>query len=126
MGEEQEITCVEKCDLMGIVAELFAEGYRLVQIGCTTLPAGYELTYSFDREYRLRHLRFAVPPAVEVPSIGVIYPNAFLYENEIHDLFGVSVAHLTVDYRGTLYRTSIPTPFDVGKVRFPTPPAEKG
>ena len=79
---------------MGIVAQLFAEGYRLVQVGCSTLPSAYELTYSFDREYRFRNLRITVTPDEEVPSISVIYPNAFLYENEIHDLFGVVITHI--------------------------------
>ena len=60
MSEPQEIVAVDKSDLVGIVAELFAEGYRLVQIGCSTLPNAYELTYSFDREYRFKNLRFTV------------------------------------------------------------------
>ena len=125
MGEPQEIVPVEKCDLVGIVAELFAEGYRLVQIGCTTLPGAYELTYSFDREYRFRNLRITVTPDEEVPSISVIYPNAFLYENEIHDLFGVAITHIAVDYRGTLYRTALSTPFSIDNVKLPEPPKKK-
>jgi ech hydrogenase subunit D len=125
MSEFQEIVPVEKCDLVGIVAQLFAEGYRLVQVGCSTLPSAYELTYSFDREYRFRNLRITVTPDVEVPSISVIYPNAFLYENEIHDLFGVVITHISVDYRGTLYRTALSTPFSIDNVKLPEPPKQK-
>lgn len=127
MGNDmsQEIVTVEKCDLVGIVAEFFAEGYRLVQIGCSTLPGAYELTYSFDRQYSLKNVRFTVTPDENVPSISVIYPNAFLYENEIHDLFGVPVTHITVDYRGTLYRTALSTPFSVANVKLPEPPKQK-
>ncbi len=125
MSGHQEIVLVEKCDLVGLVAELFAEGYRLVQIGCSTLPSAYELTYSFDREYRFRNLRITVAPDEEVPSISVIYPNAFLYENEIHDLFGVVITHIAVDYRGTLYRTALGTPFGIGNVKLPEPPKQK-
>jgi ech hydrogenase subunit D len=55
----------------------------------------------------------------------VIYPNAFLYENEIHDLFGVSIKDIALDYHGTLYRTSIKTPFSIGNVKFPEPPKPK-
>jgi ech hydrogenase subunit D len=47
----------------------------------------------------------------EVQSITCIYWNAFLYENEIHDLFGIPITNIAIDYRGTLYRTRIPTPF---------------
>ena len=90
MSEPQEMILLEKHDLVGVVAQLFAEGYRLVQIGCSTLPAAYELNYSFDKDYRFKNLRITAAPGEEVPSISVIYPNAFLYENEIHDLFGVA------------------------------------
>lgn len=125
MSDFQEIVSVEKCDLVGIVAQLFVEGYRLVQVGCSTLPSAYELTYSFDREYRFRNLRITVTPDEEVPSISVIYPNAFLYENEIHDLFGVVITHIAIDYRGTLYRTALSTPFSISNVKLPEPPKQK-
>ncbi len=125
MSEFQEIAPIEKCDLVGIVAQFFVEGYRLVQVGCSTLSSAYELTYSFDREYRFRNLRITVAPDEEVPSISVIYPNAFLYENEIHDLFGVTITHISVDYRGTLYRTALSTPFSIDNVKLPEAPKQK-
>jgi ech hydrogenase subunit D len=125
MAEQQELIPVYKTDLVGKVAELFAEGHRLVQIGCTTLSDGYEMTYSFDRDYRLTNLRVMVKPDDEVPSITAVYGNAFLYENEIHDLFGVPIRHINVDYGGTLYRTSIPAPFGMGNVKLPEPPKQK-
>jgi ech hydrogenase subunit D len=125
MSESREIVLIEKSDLVGIVAQLFAEGFRLVQVGCSTLPNAYELTYSFDRDYRLRHLRITVAPHEEVPSISVIYPNAFLYENEIHDLFGIVITHISVDYRGTLYRTALCTPFSIDNVKLPESPKQK-
>lgn len=125
MSEVQEIRKVEKCDLVGMVAALFAEGYRLVQIGCTTLADGYELTYTVDREYRLQNLRVTVTPTETVPSISVIYPGAFLYENEIHDLFGLVIEHIAIDYGGTLYRTALARPFSVDNVRLPEPPKPK-
>lgn len=125
MSELQDIVHVEKRDLVGIVAQFFAEGYRLVQVGCSTLPSAYELTYSFDRENRLRHQRITVAQDEEVPSISVIYPSAFLYENEIHDLFGVNITNIAVDYRGTLYRTALSTPFSIGNVKLPETPKQK-
>lgn len=125
MSDFQEIMPVEKRDLVGIVAQLFAEGYRLVQVGCSTLTNAYEITYSFDREYCLRHQRITVAPDEEVPSISVIYPSAFLYENEIHDLFGVNITNIAVDYHGTLYQTALSTPFSIGNVKLPEPPKQK-
>jgi ech hydrogenase subunit D len=125
MSEPQEIMPTGKNDLVGMVAQLFAEGYRLVQIGCTTLPSAYEVNYSFDKDYRFKNLRVTVAPGEEVPSISAIYPNAFLYENEIHDLFGVAIKNINIDYRGTLYRTAIKTPFSIANVKLPEPPKPK-
>ena len=125
MSEPQETTPIGKNDLVGMVAQLFAEGYRLVQIGCSTLPGAYELNYSFDKDYRFKNLRITAAPGEEVPSISVIYPNAFLYENEIHDLFGLVVKDIAIDYGGSLYRTAIKTPFSIDNVKFPEPPKPK-
>ena len=125
MSEPQETMPIVKNDLVGIVAQFFAEGYRLVQIGCSTLENGYEVNYSFDKEYRFKNLRITVAPGEELPSISAVYPNAFLYENEIHDLFGVIVKNINIDYGGTLYRTAIKTPFSVESVKLPEPPKQK-
>jgi ech hydrogenase subunit D len=125
MTEPQEIIPIDKSDLVGLAAEFFAEGYRLVQIGCSTLESAYELTWSFDRDYRFLSLRLTAAPGETVPSISAISPNAFLYENEIHDLFGVPITHIAVDYRGTLYRTALGTPFSIENVKLPAPPKAK-
>ena len=125
MSEPQEIMPIGKNDLVGRVAQFFAEGYRLVQIGCSTLPGAYEINYSFDKDYRFKNLRITAAPGEEVPSISVIYPNAFLYENEIHDLFGVVIKDINIDYRGTLYRTTVKVPFSVENVKFSEPPKPK-
>lgn len=113
MNVSQEITLIEKHELVGVAAELFGDGYRFVQVSCATLDSAYELTYSFDKNYRLKNFRFTVTQDEEVPSISVIYPNAFLYENEIHDLFGMPIRNITVDYQGTLYRTATRIPFSI-------------
>ena len=125
MSEPQEIIRIGKNELVGIVVQLCAEGYRLVQVGCSTLEAAYELNYSFDKDNRFKNLRVMIVPDEEVPSISMIYQNAFLYENEIHDLFGVVVTNISIDYHGTLYRTSIKTPFSVDNVKLPEPPKQK-
>jgi ech hydrogenase subunit D len=120
MVEEQEMVSIDKKELVGAAAELLASGYRLVQICCTTLADSYEMNYSFDRDYRFKNLRFMVKTGEEIQSISCIYWNAFLYENEIHDLFGIPITNIAIDYRGTLYRTRIPSPF-----RLPEEPAGK-
>lgn len=117
MTEPQEITSIEKHELVGLAAELLAEGHRFVQVSCATLESTYELTYSFDKGYRLKNLRFIVTEEEEIPSISMIYPNAFLYENEIHDLYGLNIRNMAIDYRGTLYRTTVSVPFSIGSIK---------
>lgn len=113
MIEEQEMVSIEKRDLVEMVASLRSSGYRLVQICPTTLADRYEMNYSFDKDRQFRNLRFSVRPGEPVPSIGLIYGSAFLYENEIHDLFGINIEHMVTDFHGTLYQTRIPAPFAV-------------
>lgn len=93
-----------------------AGGFRLVQVSATQLPDHVELVYSFDRESRLTHWRLALPHGQTLPSISAIYDCVVLYENEIHDLFGVKVEGLAVDFGGNFYKTSVKYPFGSTKM----------
>jgi ech hydrogenase subunit D len=96
-------------DLLESAKRMKDEGFRLVQVTCTRTE-GYEMTYSFDREYDLRHLRVNLPETLGLCSLSDFYGSAFLYENEIHDLFGVTFIGLKVDYGGKFYKTKTPFP----------------
>lgn len=127
-------------ELVERIRSLKASGYRLVQIGClkaaapplspaptdnSAAPKGasgpgapaaspaaaLEIIYSFDKGYELLHLRLAVDEGESVPSVSAIYEMAFLYENEIHDLFGVSFDGLALDFHGTFYQKRSAVPF---------------
>lgn len=94
------------------VAARRGEGCRLVQVSATRVGSQVELTYSFDLAGRLDHLRVVLPgPEAVLPSITGIYGCAVLYENEIKDLFGVTVDGLSLDFHGNFYRTRVPRPF---------------
>ena len=94
------------------------EGARLVQICCVKEPAGkgqalfFELHYTFDKGYQLRGYKIRITPETEILSITGIYPSAFLYENEMHDLFGIRVIGINIDYKGTFYKLAKPRPFN--------------
>ena len=104
------------------VREMRAANARLVQIGATTFPDQIELNYSFDCQGTLQNLRVFVPrDAAVVPSISAIYWCAFIYENEIHDLFGVRVDDMAIDFHGQFYQTAVKYPF--GSRRAPAAPA---
>ncbi|MDI6867576.1 NADH-quinone oxidoreductase subunit C [Methanoculleus sp.] len=113
LQEEQTIIEVAHPDLLREVDRLHADGYRLVQIGCTDVGGIYEINYSFDKGYHLKNLRLKVGPDTEVPSISGIYWGAFVYENEMHDLFGIPVSGINIDFKGTFIRTAKKYPFSV-------------
>jgi len=97
--------------LLEEVLKMKGSGCRLVQICATRIEEGYEMSYSFGKDLDLYTLRFCIGEDVEIPSVTEIYPASFLYENEIHDLFGVPIKMISLDYKGTLYRTEKKTPF---------------
>lgn len=112
MIPEQVIATVEPAALVDEARKRLAENWRLVQICCTTLADTFELNYSFAQPTRFEHLRVILPRATPVvPSITPAYSAAFAYENEIHDLFGVTFEGLTLFYNGAFIKTSIPAPF---------------
>ncbi len=86
-------------------------GYHLIQQCATRIPDAYELIYSFGKDLEMKNLKITLPEDQEISSITSIYPCAFIYENEMHDLFGVQIKMINIDYEGKLYRTAIETPF---------------
>lgn len=108
---ENKVSEISPEMLLNEVSKLKYDGHRLVQICCTKAGEEYELTYSLGLEYDLLNLRFRIAEGTEISSISQIFPAAFLYENEIHDLFGIPFARITVDYQGNLYRIDQKTPF---------------
>jgi ech hydrogenase subunit D len=108
---QAKLITIEPGDLLEQAFQMKHDGYRLVQICSVRTKEGYELTYSFGKELELVNVRIEVPENAEVMSISHIFEPAFLYENEIVDLFGVNIKLITVDYKGKLYRISTETPF---------------
>ena len=111
MKEQQKIINIQVSQLKEKVKEFKNQGYRLVQISCTRLE-NFELSYSFDKNYEFVYLRFSVAKAEDpIPSVSGIYWCAFLYENELHDLFGLNIKDIVIDYKGQFYTTAIKNPF---------------
>jgi ech hydrogenase subunit D len=72
---------------------------------------GFEISYSFDRNYEFVTLRLEITPEQELTSISGVYHCAFIYENELKDLFGVKIKHIDLDYNGHFYKLPVKTPF---------------
>lgn len=110
--EEQPIELIEIETLMDRVAAKKMQGNRLVAISCAVVEDMNEVTYSFeDRDHHFTNLRIVVAPGGSLPSITPVYWGAFVYENEIHDLFGLTVLGMNVDFGGYFYKTKVPFPF---------------
>jgi len=122
--EQQVIEEIPLDALLGRVQEMRTGGWRLVHAACTRLVADQEVNYCFDRDgqsldspdaaslHGMHTLRVRIPMLEpELPSISAFYWSAFLYENEMHDLFGISVKGIALDFKGHLYTTMVPTPF---------------
>jgi ech hydrogenase subunit D len=109
----QQIIDIQLSELLDRVKEMQAKGARLVQICATKLPDCLQLQYSFDEEFEFTSFRLTLANVDgAVPSISGIYLSAFLYENEIHDLFGVKITDIAVDFKGKFYRTTTPRAFN--------------
>lgn len=93
------------------VGRLKEEGYRMVQICAVPVEGGNDLVYSFDKDMELLNLKVYVPFDRGMESITPIYWAAFVYENEIHDLFGVEFMGSQLDYGGNFFRISKKTPW---------------
>lgn len=109
------VTEISKEELVDRVLAKKAEGCRLVQICAAALEGATEMDYSFaDPENKMESFRFNVAEDDEVVSISSIFPCSFLYENEIKELFGVTITHISIDFDNKLYRIEAETPFKKG------------
>ena len=111
----QDIVSAEAGDLLGVVQDTKAEGFRLCQICGTAIgdSGSLEVLYTFEKENILRNYKLTIDAkAPELQSITVSYPYAFIYENELHDLFGIKFKNLGLDYGGKFYKISQETPWN--------------
>ena len=98
-------------ELISVTTQKKMDGFRLAQICSAYVAEQYELSYSFAKEYELINYRIIIDKTIQVPSITQIYDSAFLYENEMKELFGVNMEHIAVDYKNKLYRINEEAPF---------------
>ncbi len=100
-------------ELLGEVMALKNRNLRLSQICCAYANEKIELSYSFaeNETNEYINLRLVIDPETEVCSITEFYPYAFLYENEMKELFGVKIAMINLDYKNKLYRIADEAPF---------------
>ena len=101
--ETQSVVDIGIDRLLQEVDALRSAGWRIVQVLAISSAAENEVSYSFGLGMEMKSLRIRVPAESNVPSITAFYPAAFLYENEIRDLFGVRIERIAGDWDGRVY-----------------------
>lgn len=115
MNAKCTIEPVTASDLLAKIRDMKKEGYRLGQACATKVSEGFEILYSFDKEHELLNLKLTIPEEEEVQSITGEFWCAFIYENEMHDLFGIKFKNNELDYGGHFFTVAEPTPWNPKK-----------
>ncbi|MEG0829672.1 MAG: NADH-quinone oxidoreductase subunit C [Anaerovoracaceae bacterium] len=113
--EKQNFIPVTASELLAEVRDYKANGHRLAQICATKISEGFQVLYSFDKEHELFNLRLIISEDQEIQSITGEYWSAFIYENEMHDLFGIKIKNSELDYGGQFFKVAQPTPWNPKK-----------
>lgn len=126
--QEAIYTTVGIDELLSHVQALKGAGARFVQMHAERCvdDGSYRLVYTFinvraaqeqiarDGNYAIENLVVeGIDQYQEIPSISSYYPAVFPFENEAHDLFGLAVTDMQIDFKGFFYQVSTSEPMSV-------------
>lgn len=126
--QEAIYTTVGIDELLSHVQALKGAGARFVQMHAerNVDDGTYRLVYTFinvraAREHIAQDGSYAIENLVvegidqyqEIPSISSYYPAVFPFENEAHDLFGLAITDMQIDFKGFFYQVSTAEPMSV-------------
>ena len=97
-----ENVAAEKFEMFNKLSELKSQGARLITITALDHGSEIEYVYNFAKDLNVINLRVKTPRGEAMPSISSVYPSAFLFENELQDLFKIQVSGISVDFGGKL------------------------
>ena len=115
-------------ELLPHVQALKGAGARFVQMHAERCvdDGSYRLVYTFinvraaqeqiaqDGSYAFENLVVeGIDQYQEIPSISSYYPAVFPFENEAHDLFGLAITDMQIDFKGFFYQVSTAEPMSV-------------
>lgn len=115
-------------ELLPHVQALKGAGARFVQMHAerSVDDGSYRLVYTFinvraaqehiaqDGSYAIENLVVeGIDQYQKIPSISSYYPAVFPFENEAHDLFGLAITDMQVDFKGFFYQVSTAEPMSV-------------
>ena len=115
-------------ELLSHVQALKGADARFVQMHAERCvdDGSYRLVYTFinvraaqeqiarDGNYAIENLVVeGIDQYQEIPSISSYYPAVFPFENEAHDLFGLVITDMQIDFKGFFYQVSTAEPMSV-------------
>lgn len=115
-------------ELLPHMQALKGAGARFVQMHAERCvdDGSYRLVYTFinvraaqehiaqDGSYAIENLVVeGIDRYQEIPSISSYYPAVFPFENEAHDLFGLAITDMQIDFKGFFYQVSTAEPMSV-------------
>lgn len=115
-------------ELLPHVQALKGTGARFVQMHAERCvdDGSYRLVYTFinvraaqehiaqDGSHAIENLVVeGIDQYQEIPSISSYYPAVFPFENEAHDLFGLVITDMQIDFKGFFYQVSTAEPMSV-------------
>ena len=115
-------------ELLSHVQALKGAAARFVQMHAerNVDDGSYRLVYTFinvraaqehiaqDGSYAIENLVVeGIDQYQEIPSISSYYPAVFPFENEAHDLFGLAITDMQIDFKGFFYQVSTAEPMSV-------------
>ncbi|MDR3778838.1 MAG: NADH-quinone oxidoreductase subunit C [Collinsella sp.] len=115
-------------ELLSHVQALKGVGARFVQMHAERCvdDGSYRLVYTFinvraaqeriaqDGSYAIENLVVeGIDQCQEIPSISSYYSAVFPFENEVHDLFGLAITDMQLDFKGFFYQVSTAEPMSV-------------
>ncbi len=115
-------------ELLPHVQALKGAGARFVQMHAerNVDDGTYRLLYTFinvraaqehiaqDGSYAIENLVVeGIDRYQGIPSISSYYPAVFPFENEAHDLFGLAITDMQIDFKGFFYQVSTAEPMSV-------------
>lgn len=115
-------------ELLSHAQALKGVGARFVQMHAerNVDDGSYRLLYTFinvraaqehiaqDGSYAIENLVVeGIDQYQEIPSISSYYPAVFPFENEAHDLFGLAITDMQIDFKGFFYQVSTAEPMSV-------------
>lgn len=121
-------TTVAIDELLAHVQALKGAGARFVQMHAERCvdDGSYRLVYAFinvraaheqiarDGNYAIENLVVeGIDQYQEIPSISSYCPAVFPFENEAHDLFGLAITDMQIDFKGFFYQVSTAEPMSV-------------